>query len=83
MTFVSTKVKPNGNILSIDGNLTFHGVTKSITITANRNDTANKITFEGKFDVLLSDYKVDRPSLFGVKTEDFINLKFNLSFNIK
>ncbi|MER0438013.1 YceI family protein [Emticicia sp. W12TSBA100-4] len=83
VTFVSTKIKPNGNALSIDGNLTFHGVTKPITITVNRNDVANKIAFDGKFDVLLSDYKVDRPSLFGVKTEDFINLKFNLSFNIK
>lgn len=83
VTFVSTKIKPNGNILVIDGNLTFHGVSKPITISVNRNDAANKITFDGKFDVVLSDYKVDRPSLFGVKTEDFINLKFNLSFNTK
>jgi polyisoprenoid-binding protein YceI len=83
VTFVSTKIKPNGNALSIDGNLTFHGVTKPITISVNRNETANKMTFDGKFDVVLSDYKVDRPSLFGVKTEDFINLKFNLSFNTK
>lgn len=83
VTFVSTKIRPNGNTLVIDGNLTFHGVSKPITISVNRNETANKITFDGKLDVLLSDYKVDRPSLFGVKTEDFINLKFNLSFNTK
>lgn len=83
VTFVSTKIKPNGNTLVIDGNLTFHGVSKPITISVNRNDAANKLSFDGKFDVLLSDYKVDRPSLFGVKTEDFINLKFNLSFNTK
>jgi polyisoprenoid-binding protein YceI len=83
VTFVSTKIKPSGNVLVIDGNLTFHGISKPITISVNRNDAANKTVFDGKFDVLLSDYKVDRPSLFGVKTEDFINLKFNLSFNIK
>lgn len=83
VTFVSTKIKPNGNNLIIDGNLTFHGIVKPITILVNRKDATNKISFNGKFDVLLSDYKVDRPSLFGVKTEDIINLKFNLSFNIK
>lgn len=83
VTFVSTKIRPNGNTLVVDGNLTFHGISKPITISVNRNETANKTTFDGKFDVLLSDYKVDRPSLFGVKTEDFINLKFNLSFNTK
>lgn len=83
VTFVSTKIKPNGNSLTIDGNLTFHGVSKAITIVVNRNEANNKISFEGKFDVLLSDYKVDRPSLFGVKTEDIINLKYNLTFNLK
>lgn len=83
VTFVSTKIKPNGNTLVIDGNLTFHGVSKAITMTVNQNEGNNKMSFDGKFDVLLSDYKVDRPSLFGVKTEDIINLKYNLSFNLK
>ncbi len=83
VTFVSTKIKPNGNGLIIDGNLTFHGVVKPITLTVRREDGTSKINFEGKLDVLLSDYKVDRPSLFGVKTDDIINLKFNLSFNVK
>lgn len=83
VTFVSTKIKPNGNMLTIDGNLTFHGVVKPITFIVRREDGASKINFEGKFDVLLSDYKVDRPSLFGVKTDDIVNLKFNLSFNVK
>ncbi len=83
VTFVSTKIKPNGNVLSVDGNLTFHGITKPITFNVNQNTAGNKVSFDGKFEVLLSDYKVDRPSLFGVKTEDFINLSFNLSFIIK
>ncbi len=83
VTFVSTKIKPNGNVLVIDGNLTFHGVSKPITFSVTREDNAYKSVFGGKFDVLLSDYKVDRPSLFGVKTEDIINLKINLSFNLK
>ncbi|GGD73883.1 hypothetical protein GCM10011514_42480 [Emticicia aquatilis] len=83
VTFVSTKIRPNGNTLAIDGNLTFHGIVKPITLTVRRDDGSSKINFDGKFDVLLSDYKVDRPSLFGVKTEDVVNLKFNLSFNVK
>ncbi|MDZ7934868.1 MAG: YceI family protein [Emticicia sp.] len=83
VTFVSTKIKSNGNNLIIDGNLTFHGIVKPITISLNRKDATNNISFDGKFDVLLSDYKVDRPSLFGVKTEDIVNLKFNLNFDIK
>lgn len=83
VTFVSTKIKPNGNVLSVDGNLTFHGITKPITLTVNQNTAASKLSFDGKFEVLLSDYKVDRPSLFGVKTDDFINLTFNLSFVLK
>lgn len=83
VTFVSTKIKPNGNTWVIDGNLTFHGVSKAITMTVNQKEANNKMSFDGKFEVLLSDYKVDRPSLFGVKTEDIINLKYNLSFNLK
>ncbi len=82
VTFVSTKIKAAAEMITVEGNLTFHGVTKPVTIIATREDFVNKLVFEGKFDVSLTDYKVERPSLFGLKTDDLLNFKFRLIFKL-
>lgn len=82
VTFVSTKIKAVADKLTVEGNLTFHGITKPMTITATREDFVNKLVFDGKFDVSLTDYKVERPSLFGMKTDDMLYFKFNFFFKL-
>jgi polyisoprenoid-binding protein YceI len=82
VTFVSTKIKTAAEMLTVEGNLTFHGITKPITIVATREDFVNKLVFEGKFDVSLTDYKVERPSLFGMKTDDILHFTFKYIFKL-
>lgn len=82
VTFASTKIKAAADMLTVEGNLTFHGITKPITIIATREDFVNKVVFEGKFDVSLTDYKVERPSLFGMKTDDMLHFKFKFIFKL-
>ncbi len=82
VTFVSNKIKVSAEILTVEGNLTFHGITKPITIIASRQNFTNKIMIEGKFEVSLTDFKVERPSLMGLKTEDKMSLKFKTIFTL-
>lgn len=82
VTFVSTKIKAVAEMLTVEGNLTFHGITKPITIIATREDFVNKLVFEGRFDVSLTDYKVERPSLFGLKTDDILHFNFKLIYKL-
>lgn len=80
VTFSSNKIKGINNLLTAYGNLTFHGVTKPITITVARTDADKSIALNGKFDILLSDFNIERPSLFGVKTKDEVKMSFKVVF---
>ncbi|AFK01833.1 YceI family protein [Emticicia oligotrophica DSM 17448] len=80
ITFVSTKIRTVAETVAVEGSLTFHGITKPVTITATRGEAAGKLVFEGKFDISLTDFQVERPSLFGLKTEDLMKFKFKLIF---
>ncbi len=80
VTFTSNKIKMAAEILTIEGNLTFHGITKPITIVASRENFVNKLVVDGKFEVSLTEYKVERPSLMGLKTDDKMMMKFQIIF---
>ena len=80
VTFTSNKIKSENNTLTADGNLTFHGVTKPVSITLTRTDSDKRVSLDGKFDILLSQFQIERPSLFGVKTKDEVKLSFKVFF---
>lgn len=83
VTFTSSAIKlDENNVLVAKGNLTFHGVTKPVTIRVNRKDTGNRMTLTGEFPVLMSDYAIERPSLMGMKTDDQMTLRFNAVFTL-
>lgn len=83
VTFVSSDVKSGENgTLVAKGNLTFHGVTKPVTLQATRKEAGGKITLTGEFPVLLSAYNIERPSLMGLKVEDDMVLRFNAVFSL-
>ena len=80
VVFTSNAIKAVNNTLTAEGNLTFHGITKPVKMVVTREDSANKIVLEGKFDILLSEFQVERPSLFGVKTKDEVKMHFKVAF---
>lgn len=81
VTFSSTALEQTGLILSVRGNLTFHGVTKPIVFDAQRADKGGQILVTGEFPVKMSDYNVERPSLMMVQTDESFTLRFSLLYN--
>lgn len=80
VTFSSTSIKNQNNVLIVNGNLTFHGITKPITFNATQVITDKAITISGNFEVKMSDYKIENPSLMGISTNDVIKLSFKTIF---
>lgn len=81
VTFTSQDIKPNTDgTLTVNGKLTFHNVTKPITVQVTQRDAGSQLLMNGKFDLKLTDYAVERPSLLGIATEDQFSLAFALAF---
>jgi polyisoprenoid-binding protein YceI len=63
------------------GDLTLHGVTKSITFTVSVKKTGSTIAASGSVPVLFADYHIGNPSFAGtVTTDDHGTLEFLLNF---
>ena len=80
--FESSSIQQKGDSLKISGKLTFHGVTKDIIISAAAKWSTNKLVVEGHFDISLTAFNVERPSLLLIPVKD--DLKFTLKqvFNL-
>ncbi|MTI38391.1 YceI family protein [Fulvivirga lutimaris] len=78
-------IEKNGQDYSLktSGNLTIAGVTKNIEMTVTSKPVGNTISFSGKVDFKMTDFKVDPPTaLLGtVKTGDEITIQFNVKYN--
>lgn len=79
--FSSTSIVQKGDSLKATGKLTFHGITKDIIIAAATKWLPNRLEVNGSFDLSLTDFKVERPSLLGIKCDD--SLKFSLTVVFK
>ncbi len=73
--FLSDKIAQDGDSLKISGKLTFHGITKEITISAFQNWGDGKLEVDGKFAISLTEFKIERPALLLIPVND--DLKFN------
>ncbi|MEZ0540459.1 YceI family protein [Fibrella arboris] len=82
VTFTSQDIKTNADgTLTVNGKLTFHNVTKPVTVQVTRRESGNQLLMNGKFDLKLTDYAIERPSLLGIATDDQFGLAFVLVFN--
>lgn len=80
VTFISTSITANGNNLKIDGNLTFHGVTKSISFNATREDSDKEIKVKGEFPVSMAAHNIESPSFMMMSTEDNLKMEVYMVF---
>jgi polyisoprenoid-binding protein YceI len=80
--FISSSVNSAGAKLSVKGNLTFHGITKEISFNAEQKTEGSKLTIQGSFKISLDEYKVERPSLLGMKIDDDVLVEFKTAFSI-
>lgn len=80
VTFTATSIAQEGDKVRILGTLTFHGVSKPLSITAAKSLVDNTLVFTGDFEVLMSAFNVEKPSLMGITTSDVIKLSYHLVF---
>jgi polyisoprenoid-binding protein YceI len=80
--FNSSSVTNGANSIKVTGKLFFHGVTKDLTFDAVPKWEGNKLTVTGKFQISLTEYKVERPSLLLVPVNDELKFSFNQVFNL-
>jgi polyisoprenoid-binding protein YceI len=76
VTFSSTSIAQRGDSLSIAGKLTFHGVTKDIVATAVSKWSPNRLEVRGSFDLSLTAFNIERPSLLMIPVEDTLRFSF-------
>ena len=64
---------------TVAGTLTFHNVAQAVSVPV-RVDVANGLArLVGDFEVTLTQFQIDRPSLLGVRTRDWIGLHLDLA----
>tara|TARA_R110002073_G_scaffold313380_2_gene485249 strand:+ start:12363 stop:12983 length:621 start_codon:yes stop_codon:yes gene_type:complete len=84
--FVITKAKKQDGKISVTGDLTIKGVTKSITFPATVSETAGVVTFKSEtFKVNRANFNVryGSKSFFGNLKNKFINDMMEMSFEVK
>jgi polyisoprenoid-binding protein YceI len=81
-TFTSTKVVERGDSLFATGSLTFHGITHDVTIAAKPEWSGSQVVVNGAFDILLTDYKVERPSLMMIPVENTLRFTVTALFKL-
>jgi polyisoprenoid-binding protein YceI len=74
--FLSTNVAQNRDSLKILGKLTFHGITRDIVVNAVTDWSSDKLIVNGSFDISLTEFHVERPSLLLIPVND--TLRFSL-----
>ena len=77
--FESTSIQVNTNSLAIKGIIEFAGRKKEIKSVAQLNTLQdNHFSIEGEFGIMLSEFDIERPSLFLVKMEDLVVIKYSI-----
>jgi len=83
VTFTAQDIRPNADgTLAVNGKLTFHGVTRPVSVNVTQKESGKALQFEGSFPVSLSDYKIEKPSLMMVPVEEVMTISFRLSFPV-
>ena len=83
VTFSGTKIEAQGDSLSVTGMLTFHGVTKEIVANVVQKWLPDGLDVEGGFDVSLTSFNIDRPSLLMIPVSDTLRFSLKATFEFK
>jgi polyisoprenoid-binding protein YceI len=79
--FVSSAIsKTAGDSVLVTGKLTFHGVTREIVIPAALHWSTERLDVHGAFDLSLTEFKIERPSLLMIPVSDAVKFTVAASF---
>jgi polyisoprenoid-binding protein YceI len=80
ITFSSTGVTPDADGYLVRGNLTFHGVTRPFEAKVREGKKEGRRMITGRFIFLLEDFRIVRPTLMLVKTDNEVTVDFEFVF---
>jgi polyisoprenoid-binding protein YceI len=80
VSFASTSIKQDGNLLQVAGNITFHGVSKPVSFQAVKKIVNNTAEISGGFSINMKDFGISPPTLMGVATDENIKLTFTMVY---
>jgi polyisoprenoid-binding protein YceI len=81
--FTSTKVVQHNDTLNVTGNLDFHGVTQEIVLDAVSHWMNTKLYVDGNFNISLTAFKIERPSMLMMSVNDTLRFIFRAAFQWK
>ena len=73
--FISSKIEKVDDGFNVVGDLSFHGITKEFTIPVSLIQDDKRIVVESDFSIMLTDFKIRRPSLLTIKIRNQIDIK--------
>jgi polyisoprenoid-binding protein YceI len=78
--FVGERFESKGDSLMVSGNLTFHGVTRAVTLRTLPTWSTGSLEVSGTLDVSLTEFSVERPSLLLIPVEDGLHFVLRALF---
>ncbi len=79
--FASISVAEHNDSIIVTGNLTFHGITKAVTMKGIARWSAAEVDVNGAFDLSLTEFKIERPALLLIPVEDKLSFTLAASFS--
>jgi polyisoprenoid-binding protein YceI len=80
ITFSGNVTDRQGDELAVEGELTFHGISRPSAFKVNVLEKSGKVEVSGGFSVTLSDFNIDRPTLMGFPVNDEVRLEFSVVY---
>lgn len=72
------RLDANMGVLTLEGELTLHGVTQGLSIPATVALVDQGLVVEGKTTLRMSDYSIERPSFLFITVKDEVDVRFRV-----
>ena len=69
--------------VNVEGKLTMHGITQSVTSQGVISVKGGKFSAKSKFSIQLADYKIDRPSIVKDKISETATIEVDAAYELK
>ena len=79
--FYSDDIETEGNAITFNGDIEFHGQKKPITVLGTVDDNENLINVTGKFQIIPTEFSIKLPSFMLIEMEDYLNISFDIQFD--
>jgi polyisoprenoid-binding protein YceI len=80
VTFSCSAIAQSGDSVRVSGKLTFHGIANDITMTGIAKWSDKRLDVDGGFDLSLTEFKVERPSLLMIPVDDALRFSLHAVF---